>query len=373
MDFSTQGRVMISNLTDSFLKPLRWPILLLVGKLLCTLLAVFVFARFSPLIDAELYLSGFYISEISFRTKVIQSLVTLLSNIGGGLFVHYAFGLVSLVGVMYYYLRGGKRWQLCLLLLLPSTLIWTSVIGKETLFYGAFTLSLVIWARFVVRKCDVADYFLLGICAVVIAIFRPHYGMVIIWLYISAALLEMMKERALPWLCLLAFSSCALMFIFFWQELLLRGFGGIEATASASRFVLFGIDPNTSAGFNAYKSLVPFGAVLGILGPMPSELFARPEFIPFFLEGILILSFPVAVYVYACKQSFAGKQRFMTIFWICLVPAILLLVIIHAPFGLLNPGSAIRWRVNFEAIFHMAPLLLLFASLDNNENHSLPY
>ncbi len=75
---------MIINLTDSFLKPLRWLILLLVGKLLCTLLAVFFFARFSPLIDAELYLSGFYTNEASFRTVVIQSLVTLLSNIGGG-------------------------------------------------------------------------------------------------------------------------------------------------------------------------------------------------------------------------------------------------------------------------------------------------
>lgn len=363
---------MISNLTDSFLRPLRWPILLLVGKLLCTLLAVFFFARFSPLIDAELYLSGFYTNEVSFRTVVIQSLVTLLSNIGGGLFVHCAFGLVSLVGVMYYYLRGGKRWQLCLLLLLPSTLIWTSVIGKETLFYGAFTLSLVIWARFVVRKCDVVDYFLLGICAVVCTLLRPHYTIVFVWLFASTVLVLKIKQGTRVWLCLLAFMGCGVLWAFAWESLLSRGFEGIDVGGRASRFLFFGIEPGTDAGFEAYKKLLYLGALFGIIGPMPTELFVRPEFIPFFLEGLLILLFPVVVYLFASKQSFAEKQRFKTIFWMCLVPAIFALVIIHAPFGLLNPGSATRWRVNFEAIFHMAPLLLLFAHLDSDENHSLP-
>ena len=64
----------------------------------------------------------------------------------------------------------------------------------------------------------------------------------------------------------------------------------------------------------------------------------------------------------------------MAIFWLCLVLAILALLVLHAPFGLLNPGSATRWRVNFESAFHMAPLLLLYGFLDNDlhENHSFP-
>jgi hypothetical protein len=50
------------------------------------------------------------------------------------------------------------------------------------------------------------------------------------------------------------------------------------------------------------------------------------------------------------------------------------LMVLHAPFGLLNPGSATRWRVNFEPIFHMAPLLLIYGFLDKDrhENHSFP-
>lgn len=366
---------MTDNLVVLIPKPMKWTSLLLGIKFFCTLLAVLVFSRFTPLVDAELYLSGFYLIDPHLRTRVIQGFVTLLSNFGGAYFVHWIFGVSSLMGVLYYYWRGGARWQLCLLLLLPSTLIWTSVIGKEALFYGAFTLSIAIWVQFVVRKCTATDFILLAAALVVCALLRPHYAVVLIWLFLSAVLVGKFKNDAWPWLCLLAVLGAGLIFAFAWESLLLRGYGGIEPSARASRFAVFGIDQSSSAGFQVYKSLVPLGALLGIIGPMPTELFARPEFIPFFLEGVLILLFPAGVYFYASRQSFEGKKRFKAIFWMCLVPAILALMVLHAPFGLLNPGSATRWRVNFEAAFHMAPLLLLYVFLDNGRhaNRSLPH
>ena len=363
---------MIVRVKDFSMKPSRLLAALLALKLLCTLFAVFVFSRFSPLIDADLYISGFLVSDEAIRTRIIQGIVLALSNVGGSVFIHWSFGVMSLAGVLYYYWRGGGRWQLCLLLLLPSTQIWTSVISKEAIFYGAFTLALVIWARFVMRKCTATDYFLLAGASLVCVILRPHYGVVLVWLFISAVLVENFKNDAWPWLCLLAVLGASAIFAFSWSELMLRGFDGIEPSARASRFAVFGIVPKTGAGFEMYKSLVPLGALLGIIGPMPTELFARPVFIPFFMEGVLILLFPAGVYFYACKQSFEGKQLFKIIFWMSLFPAILALMVLHAPFGLLNPGSATRWRVNFEAIFHIAPLLLLYGFLDNDRhaNHS---
>ena len=365
---------MIGNLVALLPKPVRWTVLLLGVKLFFTLLAVFFFSKYSPLVDADLYLSNYYVIDPHLRTRFIQNFVTLLSNFGGAIFVHWSFGVLSLMGVFYYYWRGGGRWQLCLLLLLPSTLIWTSVIGKEAIFYGTFTLSIAIWVQFVARKCTATDYIFLALAMLVCALLRPHYGVVLVWLFLSAVLVNKFKNTAWPWLCLLAILGAGVVFAFAWDALLLRGFGGIEPSARASRFALFGIDQKTSAGFETYKSLVPLGALLGIIGPMPTELFARPEFIPFFLEGVLILLFPAGVYFYASRQSFEGQKRFMAIFWLCLVPAILALLVLHAPFGLLNPGSATRWRVNFEAAFHMAPLLLLYGFLDNDlhENHSFP-
>jgi hypothetical protein len=346
---------------------------LLCLKLLFTLLAVFVFAKLSPLVDADLYLSGFYESDPALRTRIIQRLALMLSNLGGAVFVHWAFGVLSLSGVLYYYWRGGFRWQLCIPLLLPSTLIWTSVIGKEAIFYGAFTLALVIWARFVLRKCDLTDYVFLAIGVTICFLLRAHYAVAICWLFVSALLTEKFKKDAWPWLCLLALLGSGILFAFAWEPILIRGFEGIEPTARASRFVLFGIEPNTSAGFDTYKSLIPLGALLGIIGPLPTEVYSRPILIPFLLEGVAVLLFPAAVYLYASKRSFGGKRQFKTIFWTCLVPAILFLMVLHAPFGLLNPGSATRWRVNFEAIFHIAPILLLYGFLDNDRHANHPF
>ena len=355
------------------MKPIRFLAALLCLKLLCTLLGVFVFSRFSPLIDSDLYLSGFYVSDGSLRTRIIQGIVLTLSNFGGSVFIHWSFGVMSLAGVLYYFWRGGVRWQLCLPLLLPSALIWTSVIGKEAIFYGAFTLALVIWSRFVVRKCTATDYVLLSVALLVCAMLRPHYGVVLVWLFISVVLVEKFKNDSWPWLLLLALLGCGILWLVAWGPLLDRGWGGIDPNARASRFVVFGIEPGTGDGFQTYKSLLPLGVLIGIVGPLPTEVYLRPIFTPFFLEGVLILLFPAVVYLYARKQSFEKKQLFKTIFWLSLVPAILALMVLHAPFGLLNPGSATRWRVNFEAIFHIAPLLLLDGFLDNDRHANHPF
>ena len=341
-------------------------------KFLCALLVLSVFTRFTPLLDAEQYLSGAYLEHASLRTFLVQKLVLILANSGSDLVVHFVFGLLSLSGFYYYYLKGGTRWQLCLVLLLPSSLIWTSVIGKEAIFYGAFTLSLVIWSQFVHRRCTTSDILILLAAVLACLVLRPHYGFSVVWLFVSVTLIDKLNNKAWIWLSLLAFVSCILFYIFVWETMLYHAFYGIDPNARASRFVYFGMDQLTGEGFEKYKALLPLGAILGIVGPTPIEVVERPLLTPFFLEGVLILICPAAIYIYSKTQFFLGQERFRKIFWMCLVPVIVALVVVHAPFGLLNPGSATRWRVNFEAIFYMAPILLLYGFLDNkyDENNS---
>jgi hypothetical protein len=61
------------------------------------------------------------------------------------------------------------------------------------------------------------------------------------------------------------------------------------------------------------------------------------------------------------------------LFFLSLASAILMLLFMHAPFEILNPGSAIRWRVNFEQVFYLAPILLMLRFIDvkTKENPSL--
>lgn len=346
---------------------------LIILKFICTLLALYVFTKFSPLVDVEQYLLGGYSNHASFRTHLVQNIVRIFSAFSGPVGINFLFGVISLLGLMYYYFRGGTRWQLCAIMFLPSSLIWTSVIGKEAIFYGAFSLLIVIWVQFIHRRFSLLDLGLLIPSLVFCFVLRPHYGLVIPWLFMSVILIDKFHTKAWIFLSLIVGLSYALISGYLWDTMLLYGFYGIDPDARASRFISFGIDPLTWGGVEKYKTLLPLGAILGIVGPTPSEVFSRPILVPFLIEGLLILIFPALVYLYAVRQSFMEQNRFKIIFWMSLVPAIIMLIILHSPFGVLNPGSATRWRVNFELLFYMAPMLLLFSFLDNKsrENSSL--
>jgi len=348
-------------------KNLGWKIgALVIIKVIGALFATLIFARFSPLIDSKLYISGYYAIDPLLRTQIIHKLAITLNAIGGAFFAHVAFGVISTMGLIYYFATGGRRWVFILMLLLPSSLVWTSIVSKEALYFGCFTLLLVIWSKYVVEKLNLADLLAAMIALSICGLLRPHYGVVIVWLFSATYLMKKLGSRA--WYVMLALMAAAVVatYFFAWSDILYRGFGAIDDSARSSRFELFGIIPHVDEGFQRFKQFVPLGIIAGIVGPLPSEVLARPEFLPFFLEGLFVLLSPIFIYRYAAKQEFSGKILFFRIYWWCLVPALLSLMILHAPFGLLNPGSATRWRTNFETLFYMAPLLLLFRLTDRN-------
>ena len=54
-----------------------------------------------------------------------------------------------------------------------------------------------------------------------------------------------------------------------------------------------------------------------------------------------------------------------------IIPAIVIVIMVHAYFGILNPGTAIRWRINFELIFYFAPYLI-YLNLNELKNEKNP-
>jgi hypothetical protein len=346
--------------------------ILVLVKILGVVFATEVFARFTPLVDSKLYLDGYYTADPFFRTRVIQWLATAVNSWGGGDYLaHLTFAMISALGLAYYYLTGGRRWILILTLLLPSSLVWSSIVGKEAIFFGGMGLGLVIWSKYTVSSLNWVDIIIAALAIGVCAALRPHYLVALLWLFLATALFKRLEGKA--WISLLLLFIVGALAIYFvdlwehgtlWEELTLRGWGGIDATARASRFQSLEILPNTSVGWERYNSLLPLGLILGIIGPMPSEILNRVEFLPFFLEGMFILLAPFLIFLVAIKRGLHRDTIFLRMFFGCLLPAILILLVLHAPFGLLNPGSAIRWRVNFEQIFYLAPLLLMYRFID---------
>lgn len=348
-------------------------------KLVGVAFATLVFARFSPLIDSELYLKGFYYIDPHFRTLAIQWMASAPNRLGGAYVAHITFALISVVGLTYYFLTGGRRWILIVPLLLPSSLVWTSIVGKEAVFFGSMALSLVVWSKYTVKPLEWVDVAVATVAFGVCAELRPHYAISIGWLFVSTTLLKRRNHNAAGIILVLLFIvGVVATYLTVWQELLYRGYGAIEHTARASRHQALGILPGNSEGFmlgfEQFKSNIPLAIFFGIVGPFPSEALKRLELLPFFLEGVLILIFPLFVALWVKKHKLPKNREFFRIFWWCLMPAILILMVLHAPFGLLNPGSATRWRTNFEQIFYLAPLLLMFRFTDDapTENHSFP-
>jgi len=333
---------------------------LLVIKILGALFATVVFAKFTPLVDSNLYLSGSYSADSSLRILVVQTLAVMFNDLGGVFFTHVMFGVISCAGVLYYVATGGKRWAILLVLLFPSALIWTSIVSKEALFFGGFTLLLVVWSRFVTDSINRLDLFAAFLAFIFCALLRPHYAVIIVWLFFSVCIVKKYDARAWPILIVALLLGAVAVYFFAWAELLKAGYGNIDEAARASRFYTLGIEPRSAAGRVQFEQFIPLGVLTGIIGPLPEELVKRPEFIPFFIEGVFILLFPLLMYQYANMMNFSIKSSFFRFYWWCLIPGIITLMVLHSPFGILNPGSAIRWRTNFEPIFYMAPLLLFF-------------
>jgi hypothetical protein len=251
-----------------------------------------------------------------------------------------------------------------------AILVTTKLIGLDFdrweggSFFGGMGLCLFIWSKFLVERLDWLDWagliFGISLCLFM----RPHYGIALLWLFASTSLLKHFGGSA-GILLLISYIFFGLVIYYFtWDALLDRGFGAIDPAGRASRFDSFEIEPSSTQGLEKFKNLVPLGIIFGVVGPLPSELTNRIEFSLFFVEGVLILMLPFIAVLIMHKLDFRFTPLFFRIFWWCLLPGIFFLMVIHAPFGILNPGSAIRWRTNFEQFLYLAPTLLIYRRMN---------
>jgi hypothetical protein len=338
-------------------------IILLLVKVFAVFFATQIFAKYSPLLDSNLYLNGAYGSHEAFRTLLIQRITVLANSFGGRFFANYIFAVASCAGFLYAYYKYERLlpfWG-CMFLLLPSSFVWTSIVGKEAIFFGLFGLLIVLWSIYADEQLNlpqvITAIFLILLCS----LFRPHYLLAIVWLFVATFVVKRLGFNAIYILLVTFIGIIRAIYLYFWDDLLIRGYTGISVDGRASRFLDLEIQPyaeKNHAGFSRFENWLPFGALFGIIGPTPTEVVKRPEFLPFFIEGLFILCMPIIVYVYAKRHGGPRFACFKQLFFLALLPSIILLLILHSPFGVLNPGSATRWRVNFEQIFYLAPTLL---------------
>jgi hypothetical protein len=114
---------------------------------------------------------------------------------------------------------------------------------------------------------------------------------------------------------------------------------------------------------NDFFRYIPWGMFIAFFGPTLSEMAAKPFQAIAGIESIFIILLFLHLSKYIFIKFFL-KFRFSPIIIISYFVIFFGICFIHYPFGVFNPGSAIRYRTNFIFIFFI--LLTYLYTLKNN-------
>ncbi|MCT7975684.1 hypothetical protein [Laspinema olomoucense] len=353
----------------------RFLLQLVALKVFGTLFAVFIYSRFTSLGDSERYLSAeldfsvkaltnrTHLTELFFalQTQIFPDIIaSLIPSVILGYVIYYVFFM------QYKYLEKKIFWT-CILL--PHFVVWSSAAGKEVIAITAFML--------VVKSCvDIALYnrpkpaqTLIGL--LVGLLMRPHYFIPYFFLLISTYLshnIKMGKFAKLSlglWLVSLGgfLGLCAVVLTGtykYWIDFL-------DYVMYMSKAYFLAFDAGSNRWDISWSALPDFfknlwwGMPASIIGPTIAESLKRPIFLPILMEGLL--SFYLIFYLLLRLLKLSKKEaQYRAIIIFCFVPALILAFTIHYPFGLFNPGSAVRYKQSLTPLFYFYPLLLIAES-----------
>ena len=379
-------------------------VIFILVKLMATTFSLYVVDQFTPLVDARLYQTEkFLYTQIPIRTYFIQLIAIITNYLTSPIISHYIFSFFSILGLLWFIKFYKVSWHIIFILFLPTSMIWTSIIGKEAVYYLFFSIILICWNFYLNNSYKKSHWYVLILACIICLILRPHYTVPVFWLFWVTFLIKYLKNyKPFIFSTLILVFIISLFIIFFGRyidnflainlfDLKWRAFTSIDFNAKASRFLDLGLgkfqnDVVVTGGRVFFSSpevyetisqklneLFIIGFFYGIIGPFIEETIKRPEFLPFFIEGIIILSAPSIFLIYFKYKKINKKNIYYLNYIYGVLPAIILVMIFHSFSGIFNPGTAIRWRINFELLFYFAPYLIFLnlKELKNEKNLTL--
>ncbi len=344
-------------------------------KIFYLFFAIFIFSKLTTLGDTPRYLN----SGVGFSFKVFYSSTELMDFLGNSLkkifyfdiIACFPFLLLSFYGVYYAVKKLNLHYAgilLMILLSMPNFGIWTSILSKEAVgcFYSGILGVLIINfynGNFKVKAIDVLALYLCFI-------FKPPYFVFIIQALIFLRIVNGFKFStglvSILAVFMLLFNVGA---IYLFREEI-----DLAARALYVHFTNFG-DPDLakSTRENAFEEQfdffrkMPFGMFISFFGPTVTEMLDKPTHLLSGIESTLILLLffflslrsllrPVLHYRFNPKLLFIYLLLFSGFLFS------------NYPFGILNPGSAVRYRENFYLIFVIMLVYLYIRSKMNSQS-----
>ncbi|TMP83640.1 hypothetical protein CWB73_02130 [Pseudoalteromonas phenolica] len=320
------------------------------------LFAEFVYSQLSQLGDTHRYLetSPFFNASIFYSsTSMMEFTGSLVKYLQPPMY-HLPAMVISFCGFVlvfnYFKSIGVFRSTNILILfvlanLMPSYLLWTSVHSKEAISVFIMSFFAVFLIKYERSEIKGKDWFAFIIFMYLGLVFKAQYFAAIISCLVFIYLYKKLNCKALGKLMLFTLMIGT-------QVLILFGLSDIIDAVTLNMYQHF--DPENARSTRENIYFVNEGdffrnmfsnMLLAAWGPTLAEVASKPLMALFFLESLCIALIIIILLFGMFKQLLNYQLNisvlvlsFLMIFWLLLV---------HYPFGIFNPGSAIRYRQNF--------------------------
>jgi len=348
-----------------------WPIfyaILFLYRCGYSVIAQTIIARLTPLGDAGSFqtsatplLSNFSIPLLIAAPRQVAQQVAI--TIGGGfhrifagepILINVGFQAIAFVGIVALLraVKPGIRIWLAALLMLPSFSIWSSVAGKEAL----VVFATGILGAYIVRsfRNEGRFRFLELLALAIVATSKPQYLPAFAFLFSGIAVGRYVRRKVF-FTALGAFASLAMLYAARdWLSGEIANIPGNFVVAAGHDGLAGGRSTRASFWVERYDYIwkSPEGMFQSFFGPTLAEA----------QTGILqAMSFAESTIIFAILALVAIRNLPTLPLYIFVLTGFSLLWLLFGtyPFGIMNPGSAIRYRTGYEIIVFTLILVVL--------------
>ncbi len=334
-------------------------------RILYLIFTIFIYARLTTLGDTDRYLTAPLSSIADFKllissTQMMDAVGSIFGTLGGSnILTNLPFTLLSFFTIKWvidkYHFRDYIDNRLLLIVLsLPNFCVWTSVCSKETvgLVFSAILGSLII--DFLNRDYSFKkkDYFAIYLCLIFKPQYLPFIAQGLVMIYIMNKYLKSVNSKVI-FGCFVVFCNLAVLYLI---SDLINKYAGMmymhfdDPNANSTR-------DNIWINDNDFFYEAPRGMFVAFFGPTFNEMLRSPVHLIAGMESVIILVLFLLLGSQLIYRLIFRYRLNVTVFfsYFIIITGISLL---HYPFGIFNPGSAIRYRTNFLFLF-----ILLFLYL----------
>lgn len=332
-----------------------WFIFFLI-KLFYMFFAIFVYSKITTLGDTERWMDGSIensdISILISSTAFTDFFGGISSILFGSIFGNLPFMLLSFYGIYYSVSRLSltKKQLIILLFLLslPSFGIWSSIAGKEAI--GIFFMGIILgYIIDIIDKNRFKANFIELIAFYLIFIFKVQYLIAIFSLLFYIYLCKKLELRGYGKLFLiLVYIILSGIGFYIFKDII----NELSYILPKHFSLMAGSTRENTIWINDYDIFynAPYGMFISFWGPTIREIIEKPIQLGPFIESTVIFSFFFYFIIKLMLRIISTLK--INIFIISLLLIVLFWILfVHYPFGVLNPGSALRYRENFYGFF----------------------